>query len=323
MVTSFVDPFEPGSGTGSGRSSAPVLACAGLSKSFGARRVVDGVTFDLGPGHIHGLLGPNGAGKTTTLRMLLGVVRPDAGTIQFGGAALGDVPRGRCGISGFVESPTFYPYLTASRNLELLSAWDGPKAHRRVEELLDQVGLTGRAQTKVRGFSTGMRQRLGLAAALISDPQVLIVVEPATGLDPAGIRDLRALLADLARSGRTVLLSSHDLDEVEQLCTAVTVLRAGAVVYDGPMDALLARAPGRRWRLESSDDAAALTIAARHPDVHAQTIGDGDGLLVQSPAGQLDEFVIALAVGGIAVRGLRREALPFESLFFQLTGDAP
>ncbi len=305
------------------RASAerPALAARGLCKSFGPRSAVRNVGFEVRAGSIHALLGPNGAGKTTTLRMLLGMVRPDAGSVHRSGKPLApDLPRGRCGIAGFVETPGFYPYLTASRNLELLSAWDGPAAHRRVEELLDRVGLADRAQSRVRSLSTGMRQRLGIAAALISDPQVLIVDEPTTGLDPAGIRDLHALLAELAADGKAVLLSSHDLDEVEQLCTDVTVLRAGEVVYDGSLAALRARAPGRVWRMHTADDAVAAFVAGRHPAISVSAADPG--LLVRADTADLDALVLALAAEGVAVRELRRDDLPFESLFFQLTEHA-
>jgi ABC-2 type transport system ATP-binding protein len=299
----------------------PILVLSGLSKRFGARVAVDDVSLTVHRGRIHGLLGPNGAGKTTTLRMVLGVVRPDLGTIELDGRALTpDVPRGRCGIAGFVETPNFYPYLSASRNLELLSAWDGPMAHRKVEELLERVGLADRAHSRVRGFSTGMRQRLGLAAALISDPQVLVVDEPTTGLDPAGIRDLHALLTQLAAAGHTIVLSSHDLAEVDQLCTDVSVLRSGAVVYDGTMTALRDRAPAHAWRLRTSDDERAAELATGQAQL---SVHPGSGaLMVAAGTAELDDYVIALAAAGVAVRELRREDLPFESLFFQLTEPA-
>ena len=296
-----------------------VLAVSGLSKRFGARRAVQDATFSVFDGQIHGLLGPNGAGKTTTLQMLLGTVRPDAGSIEFKGRALAaDLPRGRAGIAGFVGTPGFYPYLTASRNLELLSAWDGPRASSRVEELLDMVGLADRAQSKVRTFSTGMRQRLALAAALISEPEVLIVDEPATGLDPAGIRQLHSQLTALAAAGAAVVLSSHDLDEVEQLCSSVTVLREGRVVYDGTVAALEQQAPIRQWRLHTSDDDVAAHLAGQYP---VQLVAEEFGhLLLKGGIRDLDAFVLALGTEGIAVRGLVRNQMPLESLFFELTG---
>ena len=306
-----------------GAAPPAALAAMSLSKRFGSRLVVDQVSFSAGAGRIHGLLGSNGAGKTTTLRMLLGVVRPDSGAVRVRGVDLRpDVPRGLCGIAGFVESPRFYPYLTASRNLELLSAWDGPSAHRRVEELLESVGLAGRAQSKVRGFSTGMTQRLGLAAALISDPQILLVDEPTSGLDPAGIRDLHAVLAGWAAAGRTVVLSSHDLAEVEQLCTDVTVLRAGRVAYSGTLTGLREQAPSRSWRLRTSDDPAAVAAAGKDQRIDGTPGPDAGGLTIVADPVDLDRYVLALGAGGIAVRELKPLELPLESLFFQLT-EAP
>ena len=208
-------------------------------------------------------------------------------------------------------------YLTASRNLELLSAWDGPGSHTRVEELLDLVGLTGRAQSRVRSFSTGMRQRLGLAAALISEPELLIVDEPTTGLDPAGIRDLHSLLTSFAAGGRTVVLSSHDLDDVERLCTDVTVLKAGAVVHDGSLAELRSLAPNRCWRLRTADDEVACWLADVDPRITLDRDGSGS-LRVQADPLDLDRFLLALAAEGVAVRGLQPEQLSLESLFFQL-----
>lgn len=301
--------------------SDPILVLSGLSRRFAGRVAVDDLSLTVRRGHIHGLLGPNGAGKTTTLRMVLGVVRPDTGTITLNGRMVTpDIPRGRCGVAGFVETPNFYPYLSASRNLELLSAWDGTVAHRRVEELLERVGLADRAQSKVRGFSTGMRQRLGLAAALISDPQILVVDEPTTGLDPAGIRDLHALLIQLASAGHTIVLSSHDLGEVEGLCTDVSVLRSGAVVYDGTMSALRERATAQAWRLHTSDDEQAICVAAGREQVDVRS--DAGSLVVAAGTAELDAYVLALGAVGVAVRELRREDLPLESLFFQLTESA-
>jgi ABC-2 type transport system ATP-binding protein len=295
------------------------LCATGLSKRYGDRVAVDSVDLELPQGTVHGLLGPNGAGKSTVLRMLLGLVRPDQGTIAVAGEPLPhDAPRGLHGLAGFVDAPSFYPYLTASRNLELLSAWDGAFSHGRVEELLRLVGLSDRAQSKVRGFSTGMRQRLGLAAALISDPDVLIVDEPTSGLDPAAVRDLHALLLAIAGSGRTVLLSSHDLDEVERLCAGVTVLREGTVMYAGTIAALRDRAGERVWSLDTSENDTALLVAA---DDNSLRVGPGPsgGLQVRGSQPDFDRYVVALAAGGVAVRELVRDTLSFETLYFQLT----
>jgi ABC-2 type transport system ATP-binding protein len=300
-------------------AASGALVATSLSKAYADRTAVDGVSLELRPGHLHGLLGPNGAGKSTLLRMLLGLVRQDAGTIVVGGRELRpDEPRGLRGIAGFVDTPSFYPYLTASRNLELLSAWEGAQSHGRVEEMLALVGLSDRAQTRVRGFSTGMRQRLGLAAALISDPDLLVLDEPTSGLDPAGVRDLHGLLLALARSGRSVLLSSHALDEVERLCSDVTVLRAGAVVYSGGLGALRARTGNRVWRLEASDNDLALSVAKRHSHLAVERPSSG-GLCIRGGQDDLDRYLLELARSSVVVRELVRDELDFETLYLQLT----
>ena len=303
-------------------SGPAAFSVTGLVKRYGARTAVDQLSMSLVPAGIHGLLGPNGAGKSTTLRMLLGLVRPDQGVITWRGQPLGyDTPRGRCGVAGFADSPGFYPYLSASRNLELLSAWDGALSHARVEEMLELVGLSGRAQSKVRGFSTGMRQRLGLAAALISDPDVLIVDEPTSGLDPAGVRDLHALLVSIAGSGKTVLLSSHDLEEVERLCSDVTVLRDGAAVYSGTLGDLLARAGTRHWLLTTTDDEQALSLASGVAGL--VVVAQRTGLQVRASQQDVDGYLLLLATRGVAVRGLVRDELSFQALYFQLTEAPP
>jgi ABC-2 type transport system ATP-binding protein len=300
-------------------ATPPALSAYGLSKGFGDRIAVDGVDLTLHRGHVHGLLGPNGAGKTTVLRMLLGLVRPDAGRIEVEGSEVPyGSPRGRHRLAGFVDAPAFYPYLTASRNLELLSAWDGPRSNARVEELLALVGLADRAQSKVRGFSTGMRQRLGLAAALISEPDLLVVDEPTSGLDPAGVRDLHTLLLTVAATGPSILLSSHDLDEVERLCSDVTVLRTGRVVYSGSLDDLRAQAGARVWTMQTSDNDRAVLAVSSHLGVTV-TVGALGALKVTADPDAMDGYVKGLAAYGVAVRELLRDQLPFESLYFQLT----
>lgn len=298
-----------------------VLSAHGLTKSYGTRLAVDGVDLTLRRGQVHGLLGPNGAGKTSVLRMLLGLVRPDSGQITLRGKEIPyGIPRGIESIAGFVDAPSFYPYLTASRNLELLAAWDGPRSVKRVDELLALVGLTHRAQSKVRGFSTGMRQRLGLAAALISEPELIIVDEPTSGLDPAGVRDLHTLLLTIADTGPSILLSSHDLDEVERLCTEVTVLREGRVVHSGSLDDLQAQAGSRVWTLQTSHNDRAVLAASSHPGVRV-ALGALGALTVTADQDVMDDYARGLAAYGVAVRELVRDRLPFEELYFQLTED--
>jgi ABC-2 type transport system ATP-binding protein len=238
----------------------------GLTKRYGPLTAVDGIDVRVAEGEVFGVLGPNGAGKTTFLRMLFGLIRPDAGTLevfgrswqQHGSAALE-------GVAGFIESPRFYPYLTGRRNLELLAGLDGGGARERVDEVLQVVALAGRDRDKVGGYSFGMRQRLGVAASLLRDPRLLVLDEPANGLDPAGIRDMRALVHRLASSGLTVLLSSHDMVEVEEICDNVTIMATGSVVYSGTIAELRGRAPAQAHLLRTSDDVAALHLAAGRP----------------------------------------------------------
>ncbi len=282
------------------------IEISGLCKAFGAVRAVDCVDLRVEPGELRGLLGPNGAGKTTLLRLLFRLVRPDAGRI-----AISD------GVAGFVEEPRFYPYLSGRRTLELLAELDGGTARARVDEALDLVGLTREAGRRVGGYSTGMRQRLGVAAALLSTPRVLLLDEPTTGLDPSGARELRLLLRSLADDGVTVLLSSHDMDEVADICGSVTIMRSGSIVWDGPMERLRAEAPAPEHRLETSDDGRALARAPGDPAVSLRQAGDG-GLLVTADRDALDRFVLALAAEGIAVRRLEEVVSSVESMFLSL-----
>src|SRR3954469_2342606 len=216
----------------------------GVTKRFGSLRAVDDLTLKVRAGEVYGVLGPNGAGKTTLLRMLFGLIRPDAGTIRvFGrtwaehGVAVLD------GVAGFIESPKFYPYLTGRQNLEGLALLDGGARPGLLAEVLEVVDLVERADDKGGGYSFGMRQRLGVAASLLREPKLLVLDEPANGLDPAGMRDMRALVKRLAGSGLTVLLSSHDMAEVEDICDNVTIMRKGTVIYHGTIATLREQAP--------------------------------------------------------------------------------
>jgi ABC-2 type transport system ATP-binding protein len=189
-----------------------------ITKRFGAIRALDAISVAVAQGEVYGVLGPNGAGKTTLLRMLFGLIRPDGGTLKVLGRSWPtDGVRTLEGVAGFIESPKFYPYLSGRRNLELLAALDGRRERERIDEVLDVAEMVGRAGDKVGGYSFGMRQRLGVAAALLRSPKLLVLDEPANGLDPAGIRDMRALVKRLAAEGLTVLLSSHDMAEVEDI----------------------------------------------------------------------------------------------------------
>jgi len=275
------------------------VTVTGLRKQYGEQTALDGVTLAVAAGTVHGLLGPNGAGKTTFLRILLGLVRQDDGTVEIAGTA-----------GGFVETPGAYPYLTGRQNLQLLASLDDVAGD--VDEVLARVDLTARADSKVGTWSLGMRQRLGIAAGLLRRPDVLVLDEPSNGLDPAGARDLRELVRALADDGLTVLLCSHDLHEVEVLADDVTVLVAGTVRWHGSVEALRAR-PGAHLLTTSDDDRA--RALARHLEVTTQ---HGPLGLVATTE-ELDALVLALASAGIAVRELVRESLPLEHAFLELT----
>ncbi len=296
-----------------------VVVANGLTKRFERTCAVDRVDLVLGEGEVRGLLGPNGAGKTTLLRMLLGLVAPDAGTIELCGRALDrSDPLALDGVSGFVEEPTFYPYLSGRANLEVLAELDGAGARTRIDGVLAQVELTERAGDRVGGYSSGMRQRLGIAAALMRAPQLLLLDEPTSALDPAGARFVLGLVGTLAQSGVAVLLSSHQIEEVEGVCDSFSVLSRGRVVWEGTAARMRAEAPPSAYRIATSDDARALALAKGQRGVRAERAPAG-GLTVQADSGALDPFVLALGQTGVAVRRLELAMSPLASMFFALT----
>ena len=296
----------------------------GVTKRFGDLTAVDAISMRVAPGEVYGVLGPNGAGKTTFLRMLFGLIRPDAGTLKvFGRTFRESGTRSLDGVAGFIESPRFYPYLSGRRNLEGLARLDGGAPPGRIDEVLETVDLADRAHDAVGGYSFGMRQRLGVAASLLRDPRLLVLDEPANGLDPAGIRDMRALVGRLAASGLTVLLSSHDMLEVEEICDNVTIMSRGSVVYHGGIAELRERAPQQAHRLRTSDDRAALKTAEAFGELAVEAAPDGHGLLAHGPQDVVDAYVAALARDGVALRALTLGEAPLESLFFLLTETAP
>jgi ABC-2 type transport system ATP-binding protein len=300
----------------------PVAAvrAQGLVKRFESTCAVDGVDLTVQEGEVRGLLGPNGAGKTTLLRLLFGLVAPDRGQIELFGHPLGTAEAVNLdGVAGFVEEPTFYPYLSGRVNLELFAELDGGVSTGRIDEVLEMVGLTGRGGDRVSGYSTGMRQRLGIAAALLRSPRLLLLDEPTSGLDPAGARDMARLVRRLAADGTAVLLSSHLIGDLENVCDSFTVLRRGEVVWDGSAQQLREQAPGSAYRLATSDDARALEIAEQHPGVHASTSPSGE--LRLAVTGRADDYVLDLGRAEIAVRRLELVVSPLESMFFALTSD--
>jgi ABC-2 type transport system ATP-binding protein len=299
--------------------SQPVKA-RGLVKRYKEVVAVDNVDLNVRTGDVYGFLGPNGAGKTTTLRMALGLIVPTEGTVElFGRDPMREGARALDGVAGFVEAPRFYPYLSARKNLELLAALDGGGARDRVDEVLDVVELAPRAAHKVGGYSHGMRQRLGIAAALLRRPRLLILDEPATGLDPAGMRDMRVLIRRLAGDGITVLLSSHQLPEVQELCDRVAIVDRGRVVYEGAL-ADLRRQGGAGYRLRTTNDAAALQVAARARGIEHAALGE-QGVSFQASEEDVAALSIALGAAGIGIVSLAPELATLEDLFFRLTGE--
>jgi ABC-2 type transport system ATP-binding protein len=300
----------------------PVVAARELTKRFGPITAVDGVELTVGRGDVYGLLGPNGAGKTTFMRMLFGLIRPDSGTVEvFGRSVLSDGIAALSPVAGFVETPRFYPYLSGRANLDLLGRLDGDHSRTRVDEVLERVDLAGRARSRVGEYSYGMVQRLGVAAALMRQPQLLVLDEPTNGLDPAGIRDMRALVRRLAGSGITVLLSSHNMLEVEEICNRVAIMSGGRIAFDGPITDLRERHVEVRYLLATSDDHRAVGVCRAAEDIH--NIGyDGNVVSFDAHEHSVEQLSLALARAGIAIRSIMAPTSPLETLFFQLTGSA-
>ena len=301
-----------------GEGETQPVRARGLVKRYKEVLAVDHVDLNVRAGDVYGFLGPNGAGKTTTLRMALGLITPTEGTVElFGRDPLRAGARALEGVAGFVEAPRFYPYLSARKNLELLAALDGDAAATRIDEVLEIVELTPRAAHRVRGYSHGMKQRLGIAAALLRRPRLLILDEPATGLDPGGMRDMRTLIRRLAGDGITVLLSSHQLPEVQELCDRVAIVDSGRVVYEGAL-ADLRRQGGAGYRLRTTDDARALGVLGEAPGVEHATTGE-QGLSFQADEQSVGALSLALARAGLGILALTPELATLEDLFFRLT----
>lgn len=292
----------------------PAIETHALSKRFRRRIAVQPIDLTVPKGSLFGYLGPNGAGKTTTIRMLLGLARPTKGSARILGR---DVPTGlasiRKKIGSILEDPAFYPKLTARQNLSVLATLSADEdAVGRIDPLLEQLGLADRADDKIRTYSHGMRQRLGLAAALLHDPELILLDEPATALDPAGIRDVRALLESLRAAGKTVFLSSHLLSEVEQLCDHVAVVSKGSLAYQGSLAGLTEGVARVRVEIDEIDRAEAVArelgwTAAR----------DAGALLVDDvPAREVNRL---LTDRGLYAHGISEESRKLEDVFLELT----
>jgi ABC-2 type transport system ATP-binding protein len=296
------------------------IVVRGLVKRYGALTAVDGVDLTVEPGDVYGFLGPNGAGKTTTMRMLLGLVRRDGGSIElFGHDPAQDPIRAIRGVAAIIEEPRLYPYLSGRTNLELLAALDRGGVDRSlIDEVLDKVELRGRAGERVAGYSQGMRQRLGIASCLIRRPRMLMLDEPANGVDPAGIRYLRSLIRSLADQGTTILLSSHLLTEVQEVCNRVSVINDGRIVYEGPLIEM-GVGPVPRYRLRVTDTARAADLCRGLPGLRELRFADGGLSFTLDDNDAAVRLTRALADAGVGITGLGREQDTLERLFFRLT----
>jgi ABC-2 type transport system ATP-binding protein len=296
----------------------------GLTKQFpGGQVAVDELNLSVPTASVFGFLGPNGSGKTTTIRMLLGLIAPTEGAFELLGAPMPDAAAGVLPrVGALVEGPAFHPYLTGRDNLLRLDAADrtadGRSARRRVDEALDRVGLAAAAAKRYRAYSMGMRQRLGLAAALLRPRELLVLDEPTNGLDPQGTREVRSIIRDVGAGGTTVFLSSHLLSEVEQVCSHVGVMSHGRLIFAGPLGELR-QAAGTRVRVDTSRPAAAASVLHRlgtgEPDIRAT------GVVADLADADTERIVEALVVAGIPVRQVILEQPDLEDVFVQLTGE--
>jgi ABC-2 type transport system ATP-binding protein len=287
-----------------------------LTKRYGSGVLaVNSVDMSVRRGEVYGFLGPNGAGKTTTLRMLVGLIRPTSGTANVAGHTPGS-PAGLARIGALIESPGFYPYMSGRENLEVVADL-ASVGQKRVDEVLDMVELTSRARRKFGTYSTGMKQRLGVAGALLKDPDLLILDEPSNGLDPQGMAEMRKLIKDIAQGGRTVLLSSHLLGEVEQICDRVGVISGGRLVIQSTVQDLLGE-KGVLVRAQPSDRAGEVLTRMFGPEAVVRE--DGFFHLKTDP-GQSVEINRQLMASGVGVSELRPYERSLEDVFFQLTGE--
>jgi ABC-2 type transport system ATP-binding protein len=300
-----------------------VVETSGLTKRFGDRVAVDDVDLQIPRGSAFGYLGPNGAGKTTLIRMLLGLTRASAGTMQLLGRP---VPAHRAAalarVGAIVEEPRFHGHLTGRENLRVIAAAREPEAHGRIDGALARVGLTQRADERVKRYSLGMRQRLGVARSLLADPELLILDEPTNGLDPAGIHEFRAMIRGIVAEGRPVLLSSRLLDEVEKICDAVAIVDHGRVVMQGSI-AELAAGGEQTILIATSDEEEAVALLAEHRAVAAATAA-AEGIRVRlrtdvEAEAAADDIGRRLVLAGLAIRRFEPARASLEQRFLEIT----
>jgi ABC-2 type transport system ATP-binding protein len=300
-----------------------------LSKRYGPKAAVDGLSIDVREGEIFGFLGPNGAGKTTTIAMLLGLVRPSSGRAWLLGHDVANpraLPLALAQVGAMIEAPAFYPYLSGRDNLRVLARVTGSD-ERRCEAVLAQVDLLTDAKKRVGAYSQGMKQRLAIAAALLHEPGLVILDEPTNGLDPMGTVEVRELIRGLAGGGRTVFLCSHVLHEVEQLCRRVAIMKQGRLVAEGPVAELLRRERGLHLRIDSGpgthDGPAKALDLLRRVEWVAHVEQHGETLLVDAPSARAAELNRLLAQHDVAVAEIRAREASLEEFFLEVVEDRP
>jgi ABC-2 type transport system ATP-binding protein len=289
----------------------------GLTKRFGERVAVDRIEIELPAGVVCGFVGPNGAGKTTTIAMLLGLIRPTAGSAEVLGHPISEPAAYLARVGALIEAPSFYPTLSGRRNLEVLARL-GRIDRGRIAEVLELVELSDRANDLVRSYSLGMKQRLGVAAALLPSPELMILDEPTNGLDPAGIREVRALLRNLADRGITVFVSSHLLAEIEAICDHLVLIDKGRIAFQGSIAELLAAQHSELLAIPEHDDDLPLLVALCVEAGHPARV-DGNSVHVQAASDWAAELNRQAMAAGITLRGLQSTRASLEEAFFAIT----
>ena len=294
-----------------------VIETDSLTKHYGDIVAVDGLSMSVPRGHVFGLLGPNGSGKTTTMSMLLGLVSPTSGDFNLFGSSDG-LEQALHRVGAIIESPSFYPYLTGRQNLLYFQGISGRGAPQDIDGLLERVGLEGRGDHRFRTYSLGMKQRLGLAYSLLGDPELLFLDEPTNGMDPAGMAEVRDLIRSLGTGGRTVLLSSHLLHEVEQVCDSVAILSKGKLIAQGGVADLLRSQD--EIRIKTTDNAKAVEVLSTLDWLEDVKTEDGE-VVVAAPSDRVPELSTTLGRSEVYVTEISTGQKSLESYFLEVTGD--
>jgi ABC-2 type transport system ATP-binding protein len=313
QATTVIDPAATKTGD-------VILRTTALTKRFGTLEAVKDLNIEIRRGEIFGFLGPNGAGKSTTVGMILGLVTPTSGKIElFGQDIRGNLWHALRRVGAVIEEPAFYPYLSGWNNLKALSISIGNIPETKITEVMERVNLLDRAKDHYSTYSMGMKQRLGIASTLLRDPELIILDEPTNGLDPAGTKEIRDLIPQLAHESRAVVLCSHLLHEVEQVCTRVAIIKQGVTLIDAPIQELLNR--GHLLQIKVDEPAKAAQILSGIPWIKSTKIQDGY-LIVEAPQENASQITRILAEHGIYLSELAKRGTSLESVFLQLTGGA-